>query len=99
MTRLEFLRGLVITLPLAACVAAPIESAPAIPPVPPERIPSPPEANVTLIWQPGHWDWDGQQYRWSEGRWVPRSGHGPLWQDGFWRREGRTFVWVPAHWL
>lgn len=88
-----------LLLALSACeIPAPTEP-PAIPPVRAERIPAAPASSITQIWQPGHWDWDGHDYRWRDGDWVPRSGHGPLWQDGYWQRSGRGFAWVPAHWL
>ncbi len=64
-----------------------------------ERVPTPPPSTETLIWQPGHYDWDGADYVWIHGRWVPRAGHGPLWQDGFWRHTAAGPVWVPGHWL
>lgn len=88
-----------LTLPLAACAGLYSGEPPDVPPVRAERIPAPPGSRITQIWQPGHWDWDGQAYLWADGEWVPRAGHGPLWQDGFWRRLGMAFVWVPAHWL
>lgn len=91
--------AIVVPVLLAGCVALPPGQAPAVPPVRAERIPKPPPTTLTLIWRPGHWDWDGRDYRWAEGEWVPRAGHGPLWQDGFWRRSGAGFVWTPAHWI
>ena len=84
---------------VGACVAVLPGEAPTVPPVRAERIPQPPASAVTLIWRPGHWDWDGSDYRWAEGEWVSRAGHGPLWQDGFWRRAGNGYIWQPAHWI
>lgn len=75
---------------------------PSHPPVPAvlnERVPPAPRSPVALIWQPGHYDWDGARYDWVDGRWVPRAGHGTLWQDGYWDPSGGTSVWVPAHWI
>lgn len=99
MNVLNSVRILVLPLALAACVAGPPAQPPAIPPIRAERIPAPPASAITLIWQPGHYDWDGIAYHWIEGEWVQRAGHGPLWQDGFWRREGGGYIWVPPHWL
>ena len=75
---------------------------PAHPPVPPirtERVPAPPPSSVVLIWQPGHYDWNGTSYVWLPGEWVARDGHGTLWQDGYWQQNNQTSVWVPAHWI
>lgn len=82
---------------VAACT--PIVAAPQIPEMPVERVPRPPPSTVNLIWQPGHFDWDGGGYRWIPGEWVPTEGHRRLWQDGIWQRAGDTWVWSPAHWL
>lgn len=98
--RLRYLvRLAAVTLMLAGCVGSGLGEPPPIPPVRAERIPMAPPSKITQIWQPGHWDWDGQGYRWLDGEWVPRNGHGPLWQDGFWRRRGNDHAWIPAHWL
>ena len=99
MTGLKLARLSILPIALAACVPAGPGMAPAVPAIRSERIPAPPPSRVTLIWQPGHYDWDGASYDWVGGEWVPRSGHGPLWQDGFWRREGGRLVWIQAHWM
>ncbi|MBX5454645.1 MAG: hypothetical protein K6U10_12020 [Acidobacteriia bacterium] len=89
-------------LVLAGCAAQP--SAPAQPPYPPvpavkaEKIPLPPVSEDPLVWQPGHWDWNGSTYTWQPGKWVPRAGHGTMWQDGYWAKKDNTWSWVPAHW-
>ena len=87
----------ICALALGGCAAT--YYAPAVPPPLEERVPAPPAAKVPLIWEPGHYTWDGARYHWSPGRWVERAGHGTLWQDGYWRRQGRGYVWVPGHWM
>lgn len=72
---------------------------PPVPPVRAERVPSPPKSSVVMIWQPGHYDWDGAGYVWIAGEWVDRAGHGTLWQDGYWQQTNQTSMWVPAHWI
>jgi WXXGXW repeat (2 copies) len=50
-----------------------------------------------MVWQPGHWHWDGYQYVWVGGHYVPARPH---WREGRWiwsPREGQ-WVWRPAHW-
>lgn len=89
---------LAVALSLTGCI--PVEGPPpAIPATPAERIPPPPASAITLIWEPGHYDWNGTGFDWVMGHWVPKSGHGPLWQDGSWRRTNGSWEWVPAHWL
>lgn len=70
-----------------------------VPPIRTERVPAPPRSFVVLIWQPGHYDWNGSGYVWVSGKWVERAGHGTLWQDGYWRQTNQTSEWVPAHWI
>jgi hypothetical protein len=83
---------------LAGCVVVSADH-PAVPLLPAEQVPVPPPSKVTLIWQPGHFDWDGTNYILVQGAWVDRAGHGTLWQDGYWQPAKGTSVWVAAHWL
>ena len=90
-----------IALPLlllSGCLEV-IAGHPPVPMLPTEQVPTPPRSNVTLIWQPGHYDWDGGAYTWVHGEWVDRANHGTLWQDGFWRSRQGTSIWVPGHWV
>ena len=90
-------------LALAGCTVTPAgvvyNPYPQPPPVRIETIPPPPVSAVSLIWQPGHWDWNGQGYLWQSGRWVERAGHGTTWQDGYWSNASGVWTWVPAHWV
>lgn len=70
-----------------------------VPPIQAERVPAPPKSSAVLIWQPGHYDWNGVDYVWIPGEWIERAGRGTLWQDGYWQQINQTSVWVPAHWL
>jgi WXXGXW repeat (2 copies) len=90
-----FLIGVV----LGSCTTTMRSEYPVAPPPRTEMVPTPPKSSVPLIWQPGHYDWDGAGYVWAPGQWIERSGHGTLWQDGYWRREDGTYVWVPPHWM
>ncbi len=83
---------------LEACAAAyPLH--PPVPQIPAEQVSAPPPSSAVLIWQPGHFDWNGIDYAWIPGKWVDRAGHGTLWQDGYWQQSGQTSVWIPAHWI
>ena len=93
-------RGLFVIGLLALSGCAPgFNPHPPVPPVPAEPVPAPPPSRSTLIWQPGHYDWDGVGYAWVPGSWVERGGHGALWQDGYWRETRDGSVWMPAHWM
>jgi hypothetical protein len=87
---------------LAGCATATTAAAPLpFPPVPPpvaETIPKPPVSAETLLWQPGHWNWDGTGYAWQPGQYVPATGHGVLFQFGFWQQTPSGWVWVKGHW-
>lgn len=70
-------------------------------PIPPPRseiVPPPPRGRV--VWQPGHWHWDGFRYVWIAGRYVERRPHFGRYAEGRWvwaPRAGR-WVWRPAQW-
>lgn len=86
-----------LLLALAGC-----QSAPPYPPVPPARVEvmgKPPVTQTLLIWQPGHWNWNGGAYEWIPGDFVPRAGHSDLWMPGYWERSGMSWRWVAAHWV
>jgi hypothetical protein len=72
------------------------------PPVPPlvsEPVPMPPVTAEPLMWQPGHWDWNGSGYSWAKGQYVPAAGHGALWMPGWWSRTLAGWTWLPPHWM
>ena len=92
---------LFLAMAVGACTVNTTTGSP-FPPVPPpvaEVRPLPPVSPDPVIWQPGHWDWNGQAYAWTPGLWVPREGHGSLWQDGYWTQVNGNIVWVPPHWM
>jgi hypothetical protein len=72
------------------------------PPVPAsvtEVMPKPPVTAEALMWQPGHWDWNGSGYVWGQGQYVPAAGHGNLWMPGWWSRTPAGWTWIPPHWM
>jgi len=83
---------------LGGCIVVP-PGHPPIPPIPPEQVTAPPPSHTALIWQPGHYEWNGATYVWIQGAWIERAGHGTLWQDGYWQPTGAGSVWVPGHWM
>ncbi len=69
-------------------------------PIPPPRYePVPAAPGPRVIWEPGHWQWDGVRYVWVGGRYVERRPHYHRYLPGQWvmGRHNR-WVWVPAHW-
>jgi hypothetical protein len=83
------LGGCAVSYPAYPQVPAPLD----------EAVTAPPKSSIPLIWQPGHYSWNGANYVWERGQWVPRAGHGTLWQDGYWVRKGDAYEWVPPHWM
>lgn len=86
---------------LAGCATTTVSAGAPFPPVPPpiaETIPKPPVSPEALLWQPGHWNWNGQSYDWQPGEYVPAAGHGALFQTGYWQQTPSGWVWVKAHW-
>ena len=85
-------------LALGGCV----EAYPAYPQAPPprdENVPAPPVSSVELSWRPGYYDWNGVNYDWHTGEWMPRAGHSTQWQDGYWQQTGaRSYTWVQPGW-
>ncbi len=71
---------------------------PAVPALIQETPPKPPVTAEALMWQPGHWDWNGSGYVWAKGQYVPAEGHGNLWMPGWWSRTPNGWVWQPPHW-
>jgi WXXGXW repeat (2 copies) len=95
------LAGLLGAMLLAGC-AVNTPSPSSYPPVPAlvvETVPNPPVTTTPLIWQPGHWNWNGANYVWEGGQYVPRTGLSGIWQPGYWTRgPSGGWVWQPAHW-
>jgi WXXGXW repeat (2 copies) len=92
---------LVVSLIAGCQKPSPPSDANTFPPVPPliaEVIPKPPVTSEPLMWQPGHWDWNGSAYVWAKGQYVPAEGHGNLWMPGWWTPTQSGWTWMPPHW-
>ena len=72
---------------------------PPVPPPRPEMIPKPPVTGTPLVWQPGHWNWNGTGYVWEPGEYTAREGHGTMFQPGYWQQTPAGWQWVTPHWL
>lgn len=45
----------------------------------------------------GRWIWDGNQWRWIEGRWMrQRPGH--VYTQGYWAQQDGAYVWIDGGW-
>jgi hypothetical protein len=93
-----------LALSLACCTVqtAPTVAANPYPPVPPPRVevvPKPPVSAEPLVWTPGHWDWTGAGYTWTEGRWGPAVTPGHAWRPGYWAATSSGWVWQPGGWF
>lgn len=92
----------------SATIVAPVAVAPAAPDLvivqtepPAPRVESMPEARDGYVWAPGYWSWDGSNYVWVGGRYVPAlAGYAyvaPHWEavNGGWVL--RSEQWVPGN--
>ena len=82
---------------LAGCVVESPEAAGPEAPPPPEAQVMPPQPDVTYVWTPGYWDWNGR-WVWTRGYWGPPSRPGAVWVQGHWARHGHRNYWVHSHW-
>lgn len=104
-SRFNYAAGLIALtamLTLAGCNTNEMTGGNPYPPVPnnlQETIPKPPVTSEPLMWQPGHWDWNGSGYIWAQGQFVPAAGHGNMWMPGWWSKTGGGWSWQPAHWM
>jgi hypothetical protein len=72
---------------------------PGYPPIPPPRVEVVPAApGPSVVWQPGHWHWNGREYVWVQGMYVRRHAHYHAYVEGHWAARGPNWVWVPGHW-
>jgi hypothetical protein len=50
------------------------------------------------IWTDGYWDWRGNNWRWSQGRWVRPPRGRSSWVRPEWRQEGRGWRFHRGYW-
>lgn len=69
------------------------------PPVPPLRYEVVPVApGPAVLWQPGHWGWNGFRYAWVGGRYLQRRPYYANYQHGHWASRFGRWVWVRPGW-
>jgi hypothetical protein len=67
------------------------------PPAPPEVAPPPKPEQVECFFVPGHWVWDGVEYRWKAGYWA-RVEPGYVWVNAHYRWTPGGYIYVPGYW-
>jgi hypothetical protein len=70
-------------------------------PIPPPRVEVvPPPPGGRMVWEPGHWHWNGYRYIWFGGRYVQTRPAYHHYVEGrwVWAPYQRRYVWTPAHW-
>ena len=98
MPRLTYPTALLsLTLAVAGCVVEPINPYPAPPAPRVEVVPSAPSSVV--VWEPGHYQWNGATYVWIPGRYVQRVASMGHWEHGHWAHRGGAWVWIPGRWV
>ena len=80
-----------------ASAATAVVAAPYPPPAIRAEIP-PPVPAPNSLWLVGHWNWDGQKYVWTPGRYIQRPVPTANWMPGFWEQESPGWVWTEGHW-
>jgi hypothetical protein len=101
--------GIALLLALAGCVVQPApQPRPVVeviaprppPPVRYEVAPPVPQQRAELVvWDPGHWRWDGHDWDWVPGHYVERPHREAHWEPGHWaERPNGAWLWVEGHW-
>jgi len=85
-------------LPAMLWPAQAVIIAPSAPPPPRyEVVPAPPPQRY-VVWDPGHWNWDGRGWIWVPGHYEDRPHPHAVWVVGHWAHRRGGWVWIPAHW-
>jgi len=64
-----------------------------------EVVPAPPPGRHSfVVWDPGHWNWDGRQWIWIPGHYEERPHPHAVWVVGHWAPRHGQWVWIPPHW-
>jgi hypothetical protein len=67
------------------------------PPAPRVEV-QPAAPDTRAVWDPGHWNWDGNQYVWISGRYIERPNVAMRWEPGRWMSENGSWVWMDGRW-
>ena len=78
--------------------AALAQGRPPYEPIPRPRFERAPPPRHGMLWEPGHWHWDGRRYLWFGGRYIPFREEFHHYVPGAWVLVGPRWEWVPGHW-
>jgi hypothetical protein len=49
------------------------------------------------VWAPGHWEWTGHFYSWTDGSWIVAH-RAQEWVADRWEQVGSQYHFLPGHW-
>lgn len=68
------------------------------PPPPPQPEPIPEQPSPDYVWQPGYWDWRGNQFFWVNGHWELPPRQNLVWVPAHWETRGNQYVLTAGYW-
>lgn len=71
--------------------------APTAPPPPKEESPGSLPGGG-MAWVAGYWVWNGSEYLWEPGRWVPIPAGATTWVPGRWEGRSDGYAWIAGRW-
>jgi hypothetical protein len=84
------------TDPALASQAMEISTNQTPPPPQPEAIPEQPSPDY--VWQPGYWNWQGNQFLWVNGHWENPPRPGLQWVPTHWETRSDRYVLTFGYW-
>ncbi|MBI1273204.1 MAG: hypothetical protein GC131_03855 [Alphaproteobacteria bacterium] len=73
--------------------------APTPPPMPQVEIkPWPPTDPWLVAWRRGYWDWNGLDFIWVPGEYIPKPVPSAIWSGDRWEKRKFGWVFVPGTW-
>ena len=70
------------------------------PPPPPQAETPPPPPGPSVVWTPGHWNWnrDTHGYVWIGGKYLEPPRARAAWLPGRWAQRPEGWVWQEGRW-
>ena len=68
------------------------------PPPAPRFEPLPPPPSPRVVWVPGHWSWERDQYAWVGGKYMEPPREQAAWVAGRWVEQPNGWRWVEGRW-
>ena len=51
-----------------------------------------------MAWVAGYWVWNGSEFVWNAGRWMPIPVGATAWAPGRWESRTDGYAWVAGRW-